>query len=186
MHSRPSTMFILTTLMFLPDFVAMAGTAKNCRVTFATKGQPVLVKIEGKSDEPCTGSFTTTSGELGSATFKMKLTAIDTGIALRNKHLRENYLHTDKHPEAEIRITKLTDLKGKLDGSSNAKSVFEGTLNLHGVEKPIREGQYSIEGKGVTAEFCIDLPDHDVEKPAFMGVKIVDKVYVTVKFEMGE
>ena len=34
--------------------------------------------------------------------FEVDLNTVDTGIGLRNRHMRENYLHTDKFPKTHF------------------------------------------------------------------------------------
>jgi len=85
---------------------------------------------------------------------------------------------------ATLTISDTTDLEKQVAGSSGTKSPFQGELDLHGVKAPIKDGQYQVAAKKVTAEFTVDVPDHGVERPSFMGVKIVDKVYITVNFEI--
>lgn len=116
--------------------------------------------------------------------FKLDLNALDTGIALRDKHLRENYLHTEKFPTAIFAFTDVSNLKTQLKGNSSSKSKFAGTLDLHGVKKPVTDPEYQVIGKNAKAEFTVDFPEFGIERPSFMGVKIVDKVYITVEFEI--
>jgi polyisoprenoid-binding protein YceI len=163
-----------------------AATAKDCKVTFKTKGQPVLVNIEGKSEAPCEGSFKISGANITESHFKLSLLQLDTGIGLRNKHLRENYLHTEKFPDATLIITSVADLPAQMAGTAPGKSAFVGDLELHGVKKTPMESVYQIKGKHVTAEFTVDVPDYGIERPSFMGVKIVDKVFITVEFEIND
>ncbi|TWW07956.1 hypothetical protein E3A20_29140 [Planctomyces bekefii] len=115
----------------------------------------------------------------------MKLDALDTGIELRNKHLRENYLHTEKFPEASLKIEKIEKLNDQLADKSSAKENFVPVLTLRGKTMPIQGATYQIEGKTVTADFRIELLDFEIERPMFMGIKVVDAVLVHVQFEMG-
>ena len=56
-----------------------AATAQNCKVTFKTRGQPVLINIEGKSEAPCDGTFTIDGDKFSASSFKMSLLQLDTG-----------------------------------------------------------------------------------------------------------
>jgi polyisoprenoid-binding protein YceI len=159
---------------------SIAASAKNCEVTFVTIGKPVLVEIQGTSKKPCKGKFEFKGGKLGKGTFSMELTDIDTGIPLRNRHLRENYLHTDKHPVAKAILAP--DATGAKKGG---EYTLKGDLDLHGVIKPFEAGRYSVNGKTVTTKIEVELPSWDIERPSFMGVKIVDRVLVTIKFDVG-
>jgi polyisoprenoid-binding protein YceI len=160
--------------------LAIGASAAKCEVTFITIGKPVLVEIQGESKKPCKGTFEFKGGKLGKGAFSMDLTDIKTGIPLRDRHLRENYLHTDKHPVAKA-ILGADATGAKKDG----EYALKGELELHGVTKPFEGGKYSVDGKTVTAKIEVDLPSWDIERPSFMGVKIVDRVLITIKFDVG-
>ena len=165
---------------------AMASEIKNCKITFETIGKPVLVQIKGQSDEPCVGSYTLAGNQLTAAEFKMKLDKIETGIPLRNKHLRENYLHTDKFPEAVISVKKIDGLDQQR-GSKGAKmDNYYPELTIHGVTKPVAGAQYKIAGKKVEATLQLELLDFGIERPAFMGIKVVDAVAIKVEFDIND
>jgi hypothetical protein len=166
-----------------PGFVrAETVTVKNCAVTFATTGNPVIVKIEGKSGIPCEGKVTLNGGKIASSALSMDLTQLDTGIPLRNKHLRENYLKTSQFPKADLKLVELKDLDKQYKGGASAESEFRADLTVQNVTKPIQEGKYRITGKQVTATFRMDLVDYGIERPSFMGVRVVESVLVKVKF----
>ncbi|MCM2281413.1 MAG: YceI family protein [Bdellovibrionaceae bacterium] len=177
---------IFTSILFaLANPVwAQSASIKNCKVKFETTGQPVLVKIDGKSESPCTGEYAIEGDKLKSATFTLPLDKLDTGIALRNKHLRENYLHTEKFPKATLTVNNAADFAAQRAGSKGGMSKFEGELELHGQKAPVLEGEYQIKGGKVTAKFKVELPAHGVAQPSFMGVKIVDRVHLTVDFDL--
>lgn len=175
----------VTALLLLSSSVVFGEdfSVKNCKINFETTGQPVLVKILGKADGECTGNLKIEGGKVVSSEFKLDLNKIDTGIPLRNRHLRENYLKTQDFPNAVLKITKIDDLEAQRSGAKKGTSKFEGDLEMHGVTSPVGDSSYSVDGKKVTAKFEVELANWKIEKPSFMGVKIVDKVYLTVSFD---
>jgi polyisoprenoid-binding protein YceI len=175
--------------LMICGFLLLAGgakaatyAAKDCEMAFETTGSPVLVKIVGKSKKPCQGKFDVDGDAIKVAELSLELNDLDTGIPLRNKHLRENYIHVEKFPSATLTVSEAKDLKAKMAGTSKDESDFNGTLTFHGKTAPVRAGKYSIKKNTVTATFDIDLGDHSVEKPSFMGVKVVDLVHLKVTF----
>src|SRR5260221_4175202 len=105
----------------------------------------------------------------------MDLATIDTGISLRNQHLRENYLDLAKgegFSRAVLSDIHLSDVGGDaFDGTT----PFTGTLLLHGVKHPVagtveihREG----EGRRVRAKFPLVLTDFAVTPPEYLGVGV--------------
>ena len=120
------------------------------------------------------------SGEL-----TVELATIDTGIALRNQHLRENYLEVSKGPGfdkavlAEIRL-------GEASGEGfEGRSGFSGTLRLHGVSRSVTgsaEIRREAAGLRVAATFPLTLTDFGIEPPQYMGVGVANKLMVKVVF----
>lgn len=173
----------LFLLISLSSRAYAEGKVSSCQIAFKTRGKPVLVSIEGKSGAPCTGDWIVEGGSAKRSKITMDLNKLETGIALRDKHLRENYLHTDKFPTATMTEIEPSDLDGQIKGTSKGKSPFKGMLELHGKKAPVT-GLYEVKGGNLySGDMEIDLPDFGVDRPSFMGVKVVDKVYLTFKFK---
>lgn len=176
--------FLSTTIFIFTGVNLKAETLeiKSCEISFGTRGAPVSVNIEGKSKKGCSGSVVVEGEAVKSGVIKLELNELDTGIPLRNKHLRENYLHVDKFPVATVKIKEIKDLPKQLKGGNKAPATFTGTLEMHGVEAPLSKTEYLFKDpKNVTAKFTINLVDHGVPYPSFMGVKVIDVVLVTVE-----
>jgi polyisoprenoid-binding protein YceI len=113
----------------------------------------------------------------------MDLTTIDTGIALRNQHLKENYLEVAKGEgfnKAVLSDLQLADVSGEtFDGTTG----FTGTMLLHGVKKPVT-GTVEIHSEGTSrrarAEFPLVLTDFGVTPPEYLGVGVGTKLLVKV------
>jgi polyisoprenoid-binding protein YceI len=183
-----SNKIIFTGLMLILPGIssAVAGNFKieGCKIYFKTKGAPVLVTIEGKSETACSGDVVVEGADTKKTKITMEVNKLDTGISLRNKHLRENYLHTDKFPTSVLTELDAKDFDAQKAGTAKAKGAFTAQLELHGNKKAI-DGTYQIKGGNkFSGEFTIDLPDFGVERPSFMGVKVVDKVLVTFEFNV--
>ena len=116
--------------------------------------------------------------------FEVDLRTLDTGIGLRNRHMREDYLHTDKFPHAKFsgRIVEATPSGGKTDVK------VRGTMDIHGVKRPM-EVKGSISGGGerlrVRATFDVKLTDHKIEVPQFMFLKIDENMELVVDFTLN-
>jgi len=116
-------------------------------------------------------------------TISMDLTTIDTGIALRNQHLKENYLEVakgDGFNKAVLSDIQLAEASGEtFDGTT----PFTGTMLLHGVKKPVA-GTVEIHSEGtsrrVRAEFPLVLTDWGVTPPEYLGVGVGSRLLVKV------
>ena len=115
--------------------------------------------------------------------FEVDLNSIDTGIGLRNRHMRENYLHTDKYP-----LTHFTGKLTKVEKNSDTefKVTAEGKFFVHGVEKhksivgiitKINDNQYKI-----NAEYTVALSDYNIDIPSIMFYKIDENMDLILEF----
>lgn len=115
----------------------------------------------------------------------MDLTTIDTGIALRNQHLRENYLEVGKGAGFDKAV--LSDIRlAAADGESfEGDTDFTANLLLHGVTKEVSgKAEVRREGGGrrVRAEFPLTLTDFGITPPLYLGVGVGNKLLVKVQF----
>jgi polyisoprenoid-binding protein YceI len=112
------------------------------------------------------------------------LASLRTGIALRDKHMREKYLRVDEHPEAELRVDRAA-LEFPKDGSTLTKTVG-GRFTLHGQTTP-SVFRYTARRDGdvyrVAGALRVDMTKHGIEQPSFMGVTVDSEVTVSVRFE---
>jgi polyisoprenoid-binding protein YceI len=108
---------------------------------------------------------------------------IDTGIGLRNRHMREKYLEVDKYPTAELSVNR-SDLKF-VDGSASAS----GTMKIHGQSKPVT---FTYTAKKNGSSFAIDgavhlnMKEFGIEVPSYLGVTVKPEVDVTAKFNAAD
>lgn len=114
--------------------------------------------------------------------FEVDLRKIDTGIGLRNRHMRENYLHTDKYPYA-VYEGKIIKADKKNDNSYNVE--VDGKMTIHGVTKPLKvKGTLERKDKNINikSNFEIKLTDYNIEVPKFMFLKISEVMRLIVDF----
>jgi polyisoprenoid-binding protein YceI len=113
------------------------------------------------------------------------LSTVDTGIALRNDHLREKYLEVDKGAGYDQAVLSDVVLQGLNADAPAGKGSFTGSLMLHGVKKTVT-GPVEIRQAGtgwrVRASFPVNLPDYNIDKPRYLGVGVKDTVQVSVTF----
>lgn len=120
---------------------------------------------------------------------RLDLRTLDSGIGLRNDHMRDKYLEVGRGDGFATAV--LTELRlAEADAASFAgRTAFTATLALHGVRKPVaghavvRRGAAAI---GVEAEFPVRLADFAIEKPRYLGVGVKDEVRVKVSLSATE
>lgn len=114
--------------------------------------------------------------------FEVDLTTLDTGIDLRNRHMRENYLETDKY--------RFTFFEGKIDkltetSQGNYEVEVSGKMFIHGVTKDITvTGKLNQIDKGfrVESDFSVALSDYEIDIPQLMFMKIDENMKLQLKF----
>src|SRR5579863_2237042 len=101
----------MNTKLFFAFFLLSAATAgaENLNVTgsseFIATGKPGFIKIDGLG-KGLTGRLALTGNEVsGQATFP--LATLDTGVGLRDKHMKDEYLEVQKFPEAKLVVAKV-------------------------------------------------------------------------------
>lgn len=118
--------------------------------------------------------------------FEVDLNSIDTGIGLRNRHMRENYLETDQYPFTHF-TGKLINVESISDEEFQVSA--QGTLFIHGVNKAI-----VIEGKMLKVEsgfqiqtsFVTPLSEYRIKIPQLMFFKIDENIKVELDFFLQE
>lgn len=101
---------------------------------------------------------------------------------LMEEHFNENYLESDKYPNAVFK-GQLVGWKGE---SGSADVIAKGTLEMHGVTNEIEiPGSLSYENNLILVEgkFMIRLEDYKIKIPKAVFYNIAEEVEVTVKFE---
>ena len=132
------------------------------------------------------------SGSLGAShpsgydgSIAVDLRMLDTGINLRNDHMRENYLEVDKAPGYDKAVLSEIDLKGLTPDAPEGKGSFTGSLTLHGTTKTV-SGAAEIHKAGggyrVKASFPVNLADYQIPEPRYLGVGVKNTVQVEVSF----
>lgn len=153
------------------------------KIEILAKGNPSALKIKGQGSGPSgTVDLSTMTGD-----FEFDLTSLDTGIKLRNEHMKEKYLQTNSFPKAKLKILSIDTQGANLTNDFDIENAkFNGVLSLHGVEKPI-SGGVNISRKGVrakvSANFKVSIADYGIETPSFAGITVTQEVDISVNAE---
>jgi hypothetical protein len=116
------------------------------------------------------------------------LGTLDTGIGLRNEHLRSNYLEVGRGEGFGQAV--LTDIHvGDVDPSTfEGRTSFTGEFRLHGARNQVK-GQADIRRDGlairVEASFPVTLAEYGIAKPQYLGVGVRTEVQVKVSLVLA-
>ena len=166
---------------------ALGGTASAGSDKYHVSGGQVVVVcpltvgggFEAKT-EAITGSVSVGSDQklaVGGA-LAVDLRTLKTGIGMRDRHMKDNYLEVEKGPA--FGTATLEDITiDKLDG----KTSFNATLVLHGERRAIT-GSATVErrdgGYRVQAEFPVNVSHYNIPKPTYLGVGVQDEIRIKI------
>lgn len=154
----------------------LAGTGASS-VEFKAVG-PGGLKINGKSN------VVQVADDDKNVTVTVPLGNLDTGIGMRNTHMKEKYLEVGKYPNATLVVPRTA--AGYPNGGSGDTT---GTLTLHGVSKPV-SFHYDVKKEGgefaVNGSVHINMSDFKIEQPSFAGATVKPDVDVVISFRAKE
>jgi polyisoprenoid-binding protein YceI len=172
--------------------VITIAAAGSWRVTQGDVTVKCPMTIGGSFDAKTTalaGTLTTNDPAAIDGSLAVDLRALDTGIDLRNDHLREKYLEVDKGNGYDKAVLSAITLKGLNPDAPEGKGSFSGSLTLHGVTKTISgpaEVRKAGAGLRVKASFPVNLPDYNIAEPRYLGVGVKNTVQVDVTFAITQ
>lgn len=157
---------------------ALAGIRQTggAQAGFTGKG-PAGFKLEGKTSE------LRVQENGGTVVVAVPLGKLETGIALRDKHMREKYLEVARYPEAVLELGR-SRITLPADGQT-AQGQSTGKMTLHGKSKDV-SFTYVIKRAGDTYQvqgtLPLNLKDYDINVPSYLGVTVQPDIETQVSF----
>lgn len=189
----------LTMLTIAALGLTLGAQAKTFKIVGDRLEMRNLATVESVTDfETFTGRTTKVSGtvefdpakRMGSGTITVDLASLDTGIPLRNEHMRdEGWLNTARFPTAKF-VTKTVRHK------SGETYTVTGDFTMRGVTKPIttdvqvryRPASAETRGAGfdgnvilVSTTFNVRLTDYGIKVPSQAAGKVANTVKISVR-----
>jgi polyisoprenoid-binding protein YceI len=145
-------------------------------VTFEAKG-PAGFNLQGKTSD-------LSVSEMASAVrVSVGLATLDTGIELRNRHMREKYLEVQKYPSAVLVVDRST-LRLPDDGRDSAGTA-SGTITIHGQSHPA-SFEYKVhrvrDAFNVTGAMHVNMNDYGIQVPSYLGITVKPDVDIAAVF----
>jgi polyisoprenoid-binding protein YceI len=125
-------------------------------------------------------------------TVSVDLNSLDTGISMRNEHMRGT-LESAKYPAATFKFTTIKVTGNKLAPNQPAEGTATGTMTLHGVTKPLTvpvtltlipetDAKYRAgDWVHVESSFKIKMTEYGITMPpSVLGVKVADDQEINV------
>ncbi len=170
--------------------VTLAGAetwriADGSEVVF--RSEAPMESFEGKTDQ-VSGTIVCDPGDLSAPAglrLEVDLASLDTGIGLRNQHMRDRHLETDEYPLAVFEADEIVRAStGVLIDGQAVEVVVRGSFDLHGVTRPLEvTARVVLTNEGgleVSTEFPVSLEAHAIDRPQFLVMKLADEQQVRV------
>lgn len=188
MKNKASKITWLVFLVFAAQIaVGMTLDPAKGKTEFVAIGRPSALKIKGTGVGPKgelkleeKGEFSLLNGEVA-----VDLSSLDTGISMRDEHMKEKYLEVEKFKEAKLifKDAKIPAAKLKQGGEVE----LTATLDLHGQQKPVPVVM-TLENKSgsvkSSSKFKIKLSEFNIAIPSFSGITVADEVNITTETEV--
>jgi len=186
LENMKKSLFILAILV-----TGFAGSSSVQAQKFMTKNGNVKfysetpVETIEASNNQVMAALDTKTGDL---VFKILIKSFQFPKALMQEHFNENYMESDKFPNATFqgKITNLSEINLFKPGMYDA--IVEGDLTIHGVTKKISErGTFTVDAgdkiKG-NSQFSVKPADYGIKIPELVAKNIAESMAITVDVEM--
>jgi len=170
----------------------LLGTPEVASASEFTLQGATQVSFTGKG--PAGFKLVGTTGKLSlkddgqSLTFTVPLDSLDTGIELRNRHMKEKYLETARFPQAVL-VVKRGELLVPAQGETKSGQA-KGLLTLHGETREVvlryRAERAAAQTTKVTSQVKVNFKDFGVAVPSYMGITVKPDIDVDVSFEITQ
>ncbi|SEJ56818.1 Polyisoprenoid-binding protein YceI [Cyclobacterium xiamenense] len=172
-------------LRFLSLILLLLASEANAQRYQTEAGEVVFLSTAALNE--FTGESSQLNGlldlESGLIDFYIDLNTLDTGIGLRDRHMRDNYLETKKYPFAEF--SGNLEKSGPLELNEPLEVQARGTFTLHGKEKSMTITgtltQLSASEILLETGFEVVLGDFDIEIPKLMFYELSETQTVTIQ-----
>ena len=159
---------VFAALLASSTVLADASISGKPKVSFHAEGSPGALDIEGATSDLRIADDGTT------LTFTVPLDSVDTGIALRDHHMKSEYAQTAQYPDATLTLARASIVWPSQIGEST-NGVVDGTFVAHGVSTPAKVSYVARRtktGTRLSGEFDFDVSAHGIKIPSYLGVTV--------------
>lgn len=124
----------------------------------------------------------------GDFIFKVLMKSFEFPKALMQEHFNENYVESDKFPDAKYvgKVKNINELKIDKDGLYPV--TVEGQLTMHGITKPLNaKGTFEVKLGKVNgkSKFNVQPSDYNINIPAAVIKNIAKSIEITVDINLA-
>ena len=170
---RPALLSGIAALSLLAPGLAYAGMKVDTSVAkpdvhFHANGEPGALDIDAKTTD-CAAADDGTN-----LTFTVKMDTVQTGIELRDEHMKTKFLHTETYPDAVLVVAKAA-VPWPTEVGKKATGTVDAQFTAHGVTQPTKvtyEVTKTKQGWRVIGNFAFDISKHGIDVPSYLGVTV--------------
>ena len=168
---------ILIGIILSQGVFAQRYLTKTGKISFFSK--TALENIEAHNNQVNSALDTKT----GDFVFKVLMKSFEFEKALMQEHFNENYVESDKFPNATLKgkVNNVNKIDFSKNGSYNAE--IEGDLTIHGVTQSVKvSGTFEVKDGKVNgkSKFTILLADYEISVPSPVVDNIAKEIEITV------
>ena len=170
---------VIVLLVLIAGFQVQAQRylTKNGKITFSS--DTPFEKIEAKNDQ-VNAALDIASGDI---VFKVLMKSFEFDRALMQEHFNENYVESDKFPNALFK-GKINNIKSiSLSKEGSYEVEIEGDMTIHGISKHIKaKGTLENKDNKITgkSKFQIKVEDYGIKVPKAVIEKIANNIEIQV------
>lgn len=114
------------------------------------------------------------------------LAKLNSGISLRDAHMRDKYLEVGTYPNAQLTVDRAA-LKFPDQGAADATA--SGLMTIHGKSKNVTFHYHATRagaGMHVTGDTQVNMKDYGINVPAYFGITVKPDVSLSVNFNVSD
>jgi polyisoprenoid-binding protein YceI len=161
--------------------VALLPVLARASVKFLAVGNPAAIRIQGEGKAMTMEKAAWKAGKF-SAVFHVPLDSLETGISMRDRHMKEKYLETEKFPNADLVLANCA--------LTEVETTCPASLTLHGVTKTVaiklKSTPTPAKTLKVNADFAVKLSDYGISIPKFANITVAEDVQIQVDSETAK
>jgi len=116
--------------------------------------------------------------------FTVRMDTVETGIALRDDHMRKNFVQTDVHPLLTLEMPRAA-LSLPAAGATQVTATVNGAFTVRGQAEEVPVTYTMTQEKAgwkIRASFPFDVTKHGIAIPSYLGVTVAPAMTAEVTF----
>jgi polyisoprenoid-binding protein YceI len=119
-------------------------------------------------------------------TVTVALSKLNSGISLRDAHMRDKYLEVGTYPNAQLTVERGA-LKFPDQGAADATA--NGVMTIHGKSKNVTFHYHATKAGSamhVAGDTQVNMKDYGINVPAYFGITVKPDIALSVSFNVSD